>query len=171
MIKDKIFELEHQVEKQSMHIRKLTKMAIHLEEEVQKKSLRGIKKSLLGESLEVPKELTDTLAEIPEEPKVVKPLVLPSDIVEDEKSKETKGPEKAPDVENKVVEKTKIQKIVEEHYARPVAQSENSGKAIKDTSENIKVTEGVKPESESGVVLSSVDFLLSNLYSVKENEE
>merc|ERR1719431_1996729 len=53
MIKSKIFELELKVEKQSTQIRSLAKTAIHLEEEIQKKSL----KRLLGKPVDVPQEL------------------------------------------------------------------------------------------------------------------
>merc|ERR1740128_196955 len=73
-IKNKIFELELKVEKQSTQIRSLAKTAIHLEEEIQKKSFKGFLKGP-----EVPKDLIETVDSIPEIPKEVKPLELYED--------------------------------------------------------------------------------------------
>merc|ERR1711997_230602 len=77
-IKNKIYDLELKVEKQSVQIRNLAKTAIHLEEEIQKKSL----KRLLGQNVEVSEELVKTMEENPEVPKEVKPLEWLVDKVE-----------------------------------------------------------------------------------------
>lgn len=79
MIKQKIYELEMTVEKQNSQIRSLTKTAIHLEEETRAMTLKGMKRRLLGGEVEVPQELRDTLAEIPEQPREVKPMKMVDD--------------------------------------------------------------------------------------------
>merc|ERR1711992_309397 len=60
-IKDKLYNLEVKVEKQSVQIRNLAKTAIHLEEEIQKRSL----KSLITKNV-IPEELIKTVEENPE---------------------------------------------------------------------------------------------------------
>merc|ERR1719150_3669076 len=84
-IKNKIYDLELKAEKQSVQIRNLAKTAIHLEEEIQKKSL----KRLLGKNVEVPEELVKTMEENPELPKEVKPLEWLVDKVEQVDSVDT----------------------------------------------------------------------------------
>ena len=94
LIKSKIYELEVKVEKQSGQIRQLTKTAIHLEEEVQKMGLQGMKKMIIGGELKLPKELVDTLAEIPEKPREVEPLKLGENTEIDAKNAVVKEVEK-----------------------------------------------------------------------------
>ena len=70
-IKMKIFDLESRLENQSAQIRSLAQTAIHLEEEVQGRGLRGVGRRLRGEQVQVPGALVDTLASIPEQPREV----------------------------------------------------------------------------------------------------
>ena len=88
MIKNKIVDLENKMEEQSMQIRSLAKTAIHLEEELQKRGLRGVKMQLLGEDCKVPGELEATLRNIPEQPRLIKPLQLHDDSEGEEEAEE-----------------------------------------------------------------------------------
>merc|ERR1712079_172016 len=110
-IKNKIYDLELKVEKQSVQIRNLAKTAIHLEEEVQKKSL----KRLLGKNVEVPEELVKTMEENPEVPKEVKPLEWLVDKVE---QIDTKKAEAEVADQKTANSKTPVQEVVEQHYAK-----------------------------------------------------
>ena len=138
-VKDKIYNLEVKVEKQSVQIRNLAKTAIHLEEEIQKRSLR----SLITKKIDIPEELVKTLEENPEVPKEVKPLEWLVDKKEEVESK--------PEVTTTKVEetpgKTPIQEIVEKHYSK---------ESTIDTA--IKVEEK-KPDE--GVITGSLAYLLN----------
>merc|ERR1712098_338549 len=96
-----------------MGIRNLAKTAIHLEEEIQRKSL----KRLIGSNVEIPEELIKTVEENPEVPKEVKPLEWLVDKVEKIESKEAKEKE----LQMTKQGKTPIQEIVEKHYSRPTS--------------------------------------------------
>merc|ERR1712098_130336 len=120
-IKDKIYNLEVKVEKQSVQIRNMGKTAIHLEEEIQRKSL----KRLIGSNVEIPEELIKTVEENPEVPKEVKPLEWLVDKVEKIESKEAEAKAKELQINQEKQGKTPIQEIVEKHYSRP-ASSEKS---------------------------------------------
>jgi len=145
-IKNKIFELELKVEKQSTQIRSLAKTAIHLEEEIQKKSL----KRLLGKSVDVPQELIKTVEEIPEIPNEVKPLELLADKEEVTESADAKNTSVPAD------SGPSIQEIVQRHYARPVV-----------TDNHIEETEvtGAKP----GVITESVRDVLKHTEQPKSD--
>merc|ERR1712147_524513 len=108
-IKDKIYNLEVKVEKQSVQIRNLAKTAIHLEEEIQKRSL----KRLITQKIDIPEELVKTVEENPEVPKEVKPLEWLVDKVEEIESKK----EATANVKEKP-SKTSIQELVEKHYPK-----------------------------------------------------
>merc|ERR1719315_487657 len=152
MIKSKIFELELKVEKQSTQIRSLAKTAIHLEEEFQKKSLKG----LLGKTPNVPQELIKTVEEIPEEPQEVKPLVLVGDTVE-EKSDDNPVPNIEKDLLKSGSEQLKptIQEIIDQHYSKPVL-IENKVEPIVNVSD---VTQS-NTQEKSGLVTDSVTYVL-----------
>ena len=143
-IKNKIYDLELKVEKQSVQIRNLAKTAIHLEEEIQKKSL----KRLLGQNVEVPEELVKTMEENPEVPKEVKPLEWLVDKAEQIDNKQ------AEDSEQKVANsKTPVQEVVEKHYAK-LSETRESAKDTADKSvENT-------PDSEAGLITGSLNYLL-----------
>ena len=146
-IKNKIYDLELKVEKQSVQIRNLAKTAIHLEEEIQKKSL----KRLLGQNVEVPEELVKTMEENPEVPKEVKPLEWLVDKVEQVDSVDTNTVE---DSEQKVANsKTPLQEVVEKHYAK----LSESRQTTKDSAE--KPVENT-PNSEEGIITGSLNYLL-----------
>ena len=144
-IKNKIYDLELKVEKQSVQIRNLAKTAIHLEEEIQKKSL----KRLLGQNVEVSEELVKTMEENPEVPKEVKPLEWLVDKVEEIDNK------KANEAKQKSVnEKTPIQELVEKHYAKKSAEEkpiENSTPQIADNNAN----------SREGIITGSLNSLFA----------
>eukprot|EP00092_Neocalanus_flemingeri_P048633 GFUD01055547.1.p1 GENE.GFUD01055547.1~~GFUD01055547.1.p1 ORF type:complete len:314 (+),score=106.13 GFUD01055547.1:45-986(+) len=163
-IKNKIFELELKVEKQSTQIRNLAKTAIHLEEEVHKKSL----KRLFGKTADVSQELIKTVEEIPEIPNEIKPLVLLEDKIEeevDELSKSRKGEESSnvPDVPT-------IKEIVEKHYAQPKL-IENKGDILASDSTNSEVSVVVvtdsKPVNKQGLVADSLAYVLQKNDQVK----
>ena len=127
------------VEKQSVQIRNLAKTAIHLEEEIQKRSLR----SLITKKIDIPEELVKTVEENPEVPKEVKPLEWLVDKKEEVESKTeviTKKVEETPI-------KTPIQEIVEKHYSK---------ESTIDTP--IKVEE---IKSDEGVITGSLAYLLN----------
>jgi len=151
-IKNKIFELELKVEKQSTQIRSLAKTAIHLEEEFQKKSLKG----LLGKTPNVPQELIKTVEEIPEEPQEVKPLVLVGDTIE-EKSDDNPVPNIEKDLLKSGSEQLKptIQEIIDQHYSKPVL-IENKVEPIVNVSD---VTQS-NTQEKSGLVTDSVTYVL-----------
>jgi len=153
-IKNKIFELELKVEKQSTQIRNLAKTAIHLEEEIQKKSL----KRFLGKPVDVPPELIKTVEEIPEFPKEVKPLEL----LEDKKEEEPEETHKKTPVDSGPT----IQEIVEQHYAKPVLIEHNI-----DHSENIAKADVKEEESKlsnkPGVITDSVSYVLQQKDQLK----
>ena len=139
-IKDKIYNLELKIEKQSVQIRNLAKTAIHLEEEIQKRSL----KSLLTKKIDIPEELVKTVEENPEVPNVVKPLEWLVDKVEEIESKK--------EMTSKVEEnsgKTPIQEMVEKHY------SKESTSAVLSP---IKVEEEKPKES---IITGSISYLLN----------
>eukprot|EP00092_Neocalanus_flemingeri_P088069 GFUD01111239.1.p1 GENE.GFUD01111239.1~~GFUD01111239.1.p1 ORF type:complete len:314 (+),score=96.66 GFUD01111239.1:49-990(+) len=163
-IKNKIFELELKVEKQSTQIRNLAKSAIHLEEEIHKKSL----KRLFGKTADVSHELIKTVEEIPEIPNEIKPLVLLEDKIEeevDELSKSRKGEESSnvPDVPT-------IKEIVEKHYAQPKL-IENKGDILASDSTNSEVSGVVvtdsKPVNKQGLVADSLAYVLQKNDLVK----
>merc|ERR1712029_170098 len=129
-IKDKIYNLEVKVEKQSVQIRNLAKTAIHLEEEIQRKSL----KRLIGSNAEIPEELIKTVQENPEVPKEVKPLEWLVDKVEKIESKEAEMKEK--ELQNHQTGKTPIQEIVEKHYSRPTSTEKQDSVQMSDSEEN-----------------------------------
>jgi len=160
-IKNKIFELELRVEKQSTQIRSLAKTAIHLEEEVQKKSLKGIIKGP-----EVPKDLIETVEAIPEIPKEVKPLELSEDKIESEEI-----PEDKPDVieVNPLPTKTPIQELVEKHYARPspAVIVDNPVNDI-DLEQSNNTSSASKPE---GMVADALSFVLENVFRSKNKDQ
>jgi len=150
-IKNKIFELELRVEKQSTQIRSLAKTAIHLEEEVQKKSLKGIIKGP-----EVPKDLIETVEAIPEIPKEVKPLELSEDKIESEEI-----PEDKPDVieVNPLPTKTPIQELVEKHYARPSQPAVVVENPVNDL--NLEQSNNTSSDSKpEGIVVDALSFVL-----------
>eukprot|EP00092_Neocalanus_flemingeri_P095450 GFUD01121443.1.p1 GENE.GFUD01121443.1~~GFUD01121443.1.p1 ORF type:complete len:327 (-),score=106.22 GFUD01121443.1:12-992(-) len=170
-IKNKIFELELKVEKQSTQIRNLAKTAIHLEEEIHKKSL----KRLFGKSADVPQELIKTVEEIPEIPNEIKPLVLLEDKIEeevDELSKSRKG-EESSNVPDDTM--PTIKEIVEKHYAQPMpienkgdilasdstySEVENKGDIPASDSTNSEVSDVLvtdsKPVNKQGLVADSL---------------
>ena len=138
-IKDKIYNLEVKVEKQSVQIRNLAKTAIHLEEEIQKRSLR----SLITKKIDIPEELVKTVEENPEVPKEVKPLEWLVDKKEEVESKSEV-------IKTKVEEtpiKTPIQEIVEKHYSK---------ESTIDTPIKIK-----EIKSDEGVITGSLAYLLN----------
>merc|ERR1712156_295163 len=108
------YNLEVKVEKQSVQIRNLAKTAIHLEEEIQKRSL----KSLITKNVEIPEELLKTVEENPEVPKEVKPLEWLVDKVEEIDSKKAEESKQAKLISSNVNTKTPVQEIVEKHYAK-----------------------------------------------------
>jgi len=145
-IKNKIYDLELKVEKQSVQIRNLAKTAIHLEEEIQKKSL----KRLLGQNVEVSEELVKTMEEIPEVPKEVKPLEWLVDKVEEIDTK------KAEEANQKVtLTKTPIQEVVERHYSKPSSEIKDKVTTVRD---NSAVSSPDSPAE--GIVTGSLSYLL-----------
>lgn len=139
-IKDKIYNLELKVEKQSVQIRNLAKTAIHLEEEIQKRSL----KRLITQKIDIPEELVKTVEENPEIPKEVKPLEWLVDKVEEIESKK--------EVTTKIEEKpskTPIQEIVEKHYSK------------ESTSDTASVKVDDKEKSNEGIITGSLEYLLN----------
>jgi len=145
-IKDKIYNLEVKVEKQSVQIRNLAKTAIHLEEEIQKKSLKG----LIGNQIEIPEELIKTVEENPEVPKEVKPLEWLVDKVEEIENKKAEEAKQAKLLSSNTSAKTPVQEIVEKHYAK------NSSPA----DDTINVHED-KKASEEGIVTGSISYLMN----------
>ena len=143
-IKDKIYNLEVKVEKQSVQIRNLAKTAIHLEEEIQRKSL----KRLIGSNVEIPEELIKTVQENPEVPKEVKPLEWLVDKVEKIESKEAEMKEK--ELQKNQTGKTPIQEIVEKHYSRPTSTEKQDSVQTKDSEEN-----------NAGIISGSLQYLLN----------
>merc|ERR1719422_1617621 len=131
-IKDKIYNLEVNVEKQSVQIRNLAKTAIHLEEEIQKKSLKG----LIGNQIEIPKE--------------VKPLEWLVDKVEEIENKKAEEAKQTKLLSSNTSAKTPVQEIVEKHYAK------NSFPA----DDTIIVHED-KKASEEGIVSGSISYLMN----------
>jgi len=158
-IKNKIFELELKVEKQSTQIRNLAKTAIHLEEEMHKKSLKG----LLGKSTNVPQELIQTVQDIPEIPKEVKPLELFEDKVE-EKSDEDIKLKKDDKPSNTAPIKTSIQEIVEQHYAKPVLIENKVEENVTIPKCEAAVSEDAKSTNNPGLVTDSLAYVLENVY-------
>jgi hypothetical protein len=107
-IKAKIFELELQVERQSVLIRQLAQTALEPEG-----GLRALGRRLLGEQgAPGAPDLRAAIAEIPGEPRQVRPLQLLADREEEE------AVEKAV-AEAPVTVKTPIQQLVETRFARP----------------------------------------------------
>ena len=143
-IKDKIYNLELKVEKQSVQIRNLAKTAIHLEEEIQRKSLKG----LIGH-VQVPEELIKTVEENPEVPKEVKPLEWLVDKVEEIENKEAKRQE---EVSKAMDEKTSVQKVVEAHY---------SGQQTTSTPELQQSDKSQDDEKQEGIIHGSISYLLN----------
>jgi len=143
-IKDKIYNLEVKVEKQSVQIRNLAKTAIHLEEEIQRKSL----KRLIGSNVEIPEELIKTVQENPEVPKEVKPLEWLVDKVEKIESKEAEMKEK--ELQKHQTGKTPIQEIVEKHYSRPTSTEKQ---------DSIQTSES--EENNAGIITGSLQHLLN----------
>ena len=88
----------------------MAKTAIHLEEEVQKKSIKGFLKGP-----EVPKDLIETVDSIPESPREIKPLELCEDKIEVDEIKVEAFVEAPPPPT-----KTPIQELVEKHARKPV---------------------------------------------------
>ena len=164
MIKTKIFELENKMEQQSMQIRSLAKTAIHLEEEVQKRGLRGMKMHLLGENCKVPGELEAALRDIPEEPRLITPLQLPGD--QDDVEEEGDVQDKMGNTTDTVKqdEKTPIQKLVEERFARPSTE-EPKPDSITVVEEEAKVEE---KSSSMSKVTDSIDYLLEKTFPIRE---
>lgn len=161
MIKSKIFELELKVEKQSTQIRSLAKTAIHLEEEIQKKSIRR----LLGKPVDVPQELIKTIEEIPEIPNEVRPLEL----VDDKKAKENVA-EKQNSNENAVPADSgpSIKEIVEQHYTKPKL-IENKGD---DTIANIQIKDEQSHNCNNpdpGVITESINYVMKQTDEVKSD--
>jgi len=150
-IKNKIFELELKVEKQSTQIRNIAKTAIHLEEAMHKRSLKG----LLGKSTNVPQELIKTVEDIPEIPKEVKPLELYEDKIEEKVDENTESMKNAKPSKTVPV-KTSIQEIVEKHYAQPVL--------IENKVEESVQTAETKLTDKPGLVTESVVYALQNLH-------
>ena len=145
-IKDKLYNLEVKVEKQSVQIRNLAKTAIHLEEEIQKRSL----KSLITKNVEIPEELIKTVEENPEVPKEVKPLEWLVDKVEEIDNKdEVKAEIHKPDQENA---KTPIQILVEQRYAKPTSPP---------LAESDRSDVPAKKEGSMGIITGSLDYLLN----------
>ena len=138
-IKDKIYNLEVKVEKQSVQIRNLAKTAIHLEEEVQKRSL----KRLITQKIDIPEELVKTVEENPEVPKEVKPLEWLVDKVEEIESKK----EATANVEEKP-SKTSIQEIVEKHYS-------------KESTSDTPPTKVEEEKPKEGIITGSLAYLLN----------
>jgi len=164
MIKTKIFELENKMEQQSMQIRSLAKTAIHLEEEVQKRGLRGVKMHLLGEDCKVPGELEATLRDIPEEPRLITPLQLGDQDDDGEVEVENKVEENADPVKEN--EKTSIQKLVEERFARPSTEEAR----LLPNPEEIHVVEELRVgEKSNSKVTDSIDYLLEKAFPAKES--
>jgi len=152
MIKSKIFELELKVEKQSTQIRSLAKTAIHLEEEIQKKSIRR----LLGKPVDVPQELIKTIEEIPEIPNEVRPLEL----ADDKKAKENLAEEQNSN-ENAVPADSgpSIKEIVEQHYTKPKL-IENKGD---DTIASIQIKDEQSHNCNNpdpGVITESINYVM-----------
>ena len=141
-IKDKIYNLELKVEKQSVQIRNLAKTAIHLEEEIQKKSL----KRLIGSNVEIPEELIKTVEENPEVPKEVKPLEWLVDKVEEIESKEAEQKEK---LKVNSSGKSPVQEIVERHYSKT-----NAAPPQVDSSKS-------SDENKDGIVTGGLNYLLN----------
>jgi len=143
-IKNKIFELELKVEKQSTQIRNLAKTAIHLEEEIQKKSL----KTILGKPVDIPKELIQTVEEIPEVPHTIKRMESLDDSKDEIKN----------DVpESNTKTEPSIKEIVEQHYAKPII-TENS---VKHPDDGVaEVTDNSK-EQGGGAINDSVSYVLN----------
>merc|ERR1711872_930339 len=138
------YNLEVKVEKQSVQIRNLAKTAIHLEEEIQRKSL----KRLIGSNVEIPEELIKTVQENPEVPKEVKPLEWLVDKVEKIESKEAEMKEK--ELQKNQMGKTPIQEIVEKHYARPTSTEKQDSVQTNDSEEN-----------NAGIISGSLQYLLN----------
>merc|ERR1711936_98801 len=137
-IKNKIYDLELKVEKQSVQIRNLAKTAIHLEEEIQKKSL----KRLLGQNVEVSEELVKTMEENPEVPKEVKPLEWLVDKVEEIDNQKA----------NEAKQKTPIQELVEKHYAKKSAEEKPIENSTPQIAEN---------KSREGIITGSLNSLFA----------
>ena len=155
-IRNKIFELELKVEKQSTQIRSLAKTAIHLEEEIHKKSF----KRLLGQSPNVPQELIKTVEDIPEIPNEIKPLELLEDKVEEEEDVNSKSEkEEKPLKTVPPVTKTSIQEIVEKHYAKPVL-IENKVDTNEESANSEARDTDAKPVDKQGLVTDSVAYVL-----------
>merc|ERR1711872_189153 len=138
------YNLEVKVEKQSVQIRNLAKTAIHLEEEIQRKSL----KRLIGSNVEIPEELIKTVQENPVVPKEVKPLEWLVDKVEKIESKEAEMKEK--ELQKHQTGKTPIQEIVEKHYARPTSTEKQ---------DSIQTSES--EENNAGIITGSLQHLLN----------
>jgi len=163
MIKNKIFDLENKMEEQSMQIRSLAKTAIHLEEELQKRGLRGVKMQLLGEDCKVPGELEATLRNIPEQPRLIKPLQLHDDSQEEEAAEEhgEVTDSKETPLED---EKTPIQKLVEERFSRQAeVKTESPPKVELENQEPLNMK-----KNSSSQVTEGIDFLLEKAFPVKE---
>jgi len=153
MIKSKIFELELKVEKQSTQIRSLAKTAIHLEEEIQKKSL----KRLLGKPVDVPQELIKTVEEIPEIPNEVKPMEL----LDDKKAKEGEGETtNTKKIAVPADNGPSIKEIVEQHYTKPqVIVNQVDNKVDEEKSQN---------DNNPGVIMESVNHVMKHLFRTDE---
>jgi len=148
-IKDKIYNLEVKVEKQSVQIRNLAKTAIHLEEEIQKKSLKG----LIGNQIEIPEELIKTVEENPEVPKEVKPLEWLVDKVEEIENKKAEEAKQAKLLSSNTSAKTPVQEIVEKHYAKNSSSADDAVNVHED-----------KKASEEGIVTGSISYLMNKTY-------
>eukprot|EP00090_Calanus_glacialis_P046650 TRINITY_DN9264_c0_g1_i1.p1 TRINITY_DN9264_c0_g1~~TRINITY_DN9264_c0_g1_i1.p1 ORF type:complete len:274 (+),score=100.99 TRINITY_DN9264_c0_g1_i1:35-856(+) len=146
-IKNKIFELELKVEKQSTQIRNLAKTAIHLEEEIHKKSL----KRFFGKPVDVPLELIKTVEEIPEFPKEIKPLEL----LEDKKEEEPEETQKKTPVDSGPT----IKEIVEQHYAKPVLIEHNDVPSESIANADVKEEES-ELSNKPGVITDSVSYVM-----------
>jgi len=149
-IRNKIYELEVQVEKQSSQIRNLAKTAIHLEEELHKSSL----KALLGKGPDVPETLRKTVEEIPEFPREIRPLELLEDKVEDI-GKESKNQVEVFDSNSELQSKTPIQDKIECHNVKPSMDNQSISVTM------AKVAES-EPELEKKPSESSLSLPLEN---------
>jgi len=144
-IKNKIFELELKVEKQSTQIRNLAKTAIHLEEEMQKKSL----KKLLGKPVDIPQELIKTVEEIPEEPNVVKPLELYEDRIKEVSENLSQPVEEA-------VQSPTIKEIVDKHYSALKEETDRQRMSTENVGTSLP-----QEDSGKGIISDSVQYVLS----------
>ena len=118
---------------------------------------------LLGEDCKVPGELEATLRNIPEQPRMIKPLQLHDDSQEEEVADEhgEVTDSKETSLED---EKTPIQKLVEERFSRQAEVKTESPPHVE--LENQEPL-GMKKNSSSQVT-EGIDFLLGKAFPVSE---